>query len=62
MTACGLDAACAHAGTGQPAAAGLPGPGLRRFPPLVYRVEATEVVVIAVAHQRRAAGYWVGRG
>lgn len=48
---------------GSPAAAGLRTWPLRRFPyPLVYRVEATEVVVIAVAHQRRAAGYWVGRG
>jgi plasmid stabilization system protein ParE len=42
-------------------------PGLRVWPlrqfeySLVYRVEPGEIVVIAVAHQRRKAGYWVGR-
>lgn len=47
---------------GSPAPAGLRTWPLRRFPyTLVYRVEATELVVIAVAHQRRAVGYWVGR-
>jgi toxin ParE1/3/4 len=47
---------------GSPAPAGLRTWPLRRFPyTVVYRVEATEVVVIAVAHQRRAAGYWKGR-
>jgi toxin ParE1/3/4 len=28
---------------------------------LVYRVVGDELVVMAVAHQRRAAGYWAGR-
>lgn len=28
---------------------------------LVYRVVSDELVVLAVAHQRRAAGYWRGR-
>lgn len=28
---------------------------------LVYRVVGDELVVLAVAHQRRAAGYWAGR-
>jgi toxin ParE1/3/4 len=47
---------------GSPATAGLRTWPLRRFPyTLVYRVEATEVVMIAVAHQRRAAGYWKRR-
>ncbi len=32
---------------------------LRRFPySLVYRVLATEIQVIAVAHHRRKPGYW----
>jgi plasmid stabilization system protein ParE len=47
---------------GSPAPAGLRTWPLRRFPyTLVYRVQTKEVVVIAVAHQRRAAGYWAGR-
>ncbi|MBC7378601.1 MAG: type II toxin-antitoxin system RelE/ParE family toxin [Burkholderiaceae bacterium] len=28
---------------------------------LVYRVVGDELVVLAMAHQRRAAGYWRGR-
>lgn len=35
---------------------------LRQFEySLVYRAGPSEIVVIAVAHQRRAVGYWVGR-
>jgi len=47
---------------------GTPGPEgtrilpLHRFPvSLVYRVEAAELRVIAVAAQRRRPGYWAGR-
>jgi toxin ParE1/3/4 len=44
------------------------GPGLRawplkRFPyTLVYRVQGERLTVLAVAHQSREPGYWVGRG
>lgn len=35
----------------------------RWFPfSLVYRVEATRILVVAVAHQRRRPGYWRERG
>lgn len=35
---------------------------LRRFPySVIYQVAATELRVIAVAHQSRRPGYWAGR-
>ena len=35
---------------------------LRRFPfSLVYRVEPTRIVIVAVAHGHRRPGYWQGR-
>lgn len=35
---------------------------LRRFPYTIhYEVAGTEVIVLAVAHQRRRPGYWQGR-
>jgi toxin ParE1/3/4 len=35
---------------------------LQRFEySVVYRVDPLEIVIIAVAHQRREAGYWAGR-
>ena len=35
---------------------------LKRFPfYVIYRVHATQVVVLAVAHQRRRPVYWAGR-
>ncbi len=35
---------------------------LRRFPfSVVYMMEDREIVVVAVAHQRRRPGYWRGR-
>lgn len=35
---------------------------LRRFPySLIYRVEPSEVLVVAVAHSRRSASYWQDR-
>lgn len=36
---------------------------VRRFPYAVfYMVEGVELVVLAVAHERRRPGYWAGRG
>jgi plasmid stabilization system protein ParE len=35
---------------------------LRRFPfSIIYAVESSLILIIAVAHQRRAPGYWKGR-
>jgi toxin ParE1/3/4 len=35
---------------------------VRRFPfSIVYAIEPEQVVVVAVAHQRRRPGYWKGR-
>jgi toxin ParE1/3/4 len=35
---------------------------LKRFPyTLVYRVQGEEITVVAVAHQSREPGYWIGR-
>jgi plasmid stabilization system protein ParE len=35
---------------------------LRRFPfDVVYVVEPTEIIVVAIAHQRRKPGYWTDR-
>lgn len=47
---------------GSPAAAGLRTWPLRHFPyTLVYRVQGEVLTVLAVAHQHREPGYWVGR-
>ncbi len=47
---------------GSPAPAELRTWPLQRFQyTLVYRVDPKEIVVIAVAHQRRAPAYWQGR-
>ena len=36
---------------------------LRRFPfSLIYAIESNEVIVVAVAHQRRRPNYWKRRG
>jgi len=36
--------------------------GLKRFPFFViYRAEQTQIIVLAVAHQRRQPAYWSGR-
>ena len=36
---------------------------VKRFPyTLVYRMNGDMLIVVAVAHQSRAPGYWVGRG
>lgn len=42
-------------------------PGVRTWPlkhfpyTLVYRVKGSAIIVVAVAHQSREPGYWVGR-
>ncbi len=36
--------------------------GLKRFPfHVIYRVMPTQIIVLAVAHQRRRPAYWMGR-
>jgi len=36
--------------------------GFRRFPfHVIYRASATQIVILAIAHQRRRPAYWVGR-
>lgn len=36
--------------------------GLKRFPfHVIDRAEATQIVILAIAHQRRRPAYWVGR-
>ena len=35
---------------------------VRRFPfSIVYAIEAEQIIVVAVAHQRRRPNYWKGR-
>lgn len=36
--------------------------GLKRFPfHIIYRIGQSQIVVLAVAHQRRRPAYWMGR-
>lgn len=36
--------------------------GLKRFPfHVIYRVEHAQIVILAIAHQRRRPAYWAGR-
>ena len=36
--------------------------GLKRFPfHVIYRAEPVQIVILAIAHQRRRPAYWVGR-
>jgi hypothetical protein len=36
--------------------------GLRRFPfHVIYRIEPMQIVILAIAHQRRRPAYWAGR-
>lgn len=49
-------------GLGQSVGSGFRRAVLRRFPfSLIYSEEPTEIVIIAVAHQKRRPGYWRGR-
>lgn len=44
---------------GRPVGRGLRQALLRKFPySLVYAVDSDEILVVAVAHQRRRPGYW----
>ncbi|MBL0087132.1 MAG: type II toxin-antitoxin system RelE/ParE family toxin [Ideonella sp.] len=52
----------ASPGLGTPGAAGTRILPIHRFPvSLVYRVQGDHIRVIAIAHQRRAPGFWRGR-
>jgi plasmid stabilization system protein ParE len=47
---------------GKPAVAGTRQLAIRRFPfLLVYRIREDELIVVAVAHQRRNPSYWQRR-
>ncbi len=36
--------------------------GLKRFPfHVIYRAEATQIIVLAISHHRRRPAYWLGR-
>lgn len=36
--------------------------GFNRFPfHVIYRVEPAQIVILAIAHQRRRPAYWIGR-
>lgn len=36
--------------------------GLKRFPfHVIYRAEPAQIVILAIAHQRRHPAYWTGR-
>ena len=51
-----------HPKLGQSVAGGFRRAVLRRFPfSVIYSEEPTEIVIIAVAHQKRHPGYWQGR-
>src|SRR6266852_5878020 len=51
-----------HSELGQPVDRGLRRALLHRFPfSLIYSVEVDEVLIVAVAHQRRRPGYWKHR-
>ncbi|CAN5338656.1 hypothetical protein BH24GEM3_BH24GEM3_16160 [soil metagenome] len=48
---------------GSPYLAGTRRRLVRRFPfSVVYRLRPEEIVILAVAHQKRKPGYWRGRG
>lgn len=51
-----------HPELGQPIGRGLRRALLHRFPfSLIYAVKVGEILVVAIAHQRRRPGYWRGR-
>lgn len=57
-----IDSLREHPKLGQTVGRGLRWALLRRFPfSLIYSEEADEILVVAVAHQRRRPGYWRGR-
>ena len=57
-----IDGLREHPKLGQAVGRGLRRALLRRFPfSLIYSEEADEILVVAVAHQRRRPDYWRGR-
>ena len=57
-----IDSLREHPKLGQPVGRNLRRALLRRFPfSLIYSEEANEILVVAVAHQRRRPDYWRGR-
>lgn len=54
-----VDTLRAHPALGTPVGEGLRRALLHRFPfSLIYSVEVDEILVVAVAHQKRRPGYW----
>ena len=54
-----IDALCEYPELGRPVGRGLRRALLRKFPySLFYAVDSDEILVVAVAHQRRRPGYW----
>ena len=54
-----IDLVRSHPKIGQSVGDGIRRAVLRRFPfSLIYSEEAPEIVIIAVAHQKRRPGYW----
>lgn len=57
-----VDTLRVHAAIGTPVGHGLRRALLHRFPfILIYSVEVDEILVVAVAHQKRRPGYWRDR-
>ena len=57
-----IDTLRAHPALGTPIGRGLRRALLHRFPfSLIYSVETDEILVVAVAHQKRRPGYWRDR-
>ena len=57
-----IDTIREHPELGPAVASGFRRMLVRRFPfSIIYAVEPGQVVIVAVAHQRRKPGYWKGR-
>ena len=57
-----IDSVREHPDLGAPVDYGFRRVLVRRFPfSIIYATEPTQIVVVAVAHQRRAPEYWKGR-
>ncbi len=51
-----------HPALGRPVGRGLRRALLHRFPfSLIYSIETDEILIVAVAHQKRRPGYWRNR-
>jgi len=57
-----IDLVCDHPTLGQSVGVGFRRAVLHRFPfTLIYSEEHAEIVIIAIAHQKRRPGYWRNR-